>query len=90
MNEIQQMKILLLKEFPTAKITLDEPLIKDGVWSLDVFLPDYHLAIAWKVNKGFGLVWDNSHGYGEGAQEVYKEFGEAFSRITQLVAERIK
>ncbi len=89
MNEIQQMQRFLMNAFSTARITLDEPLAKDGVWSLNVFLPDYHLAAAWQAGKGFGLVSDDSHGYGEGADEVYDNLDIALPRVVQLLIYRL-
>ena len=84
-NEIQRMQRILQKEFPTARVDLDEPLRKTGVWALDVFLPDYHLAIAWQAKKGFGLVADETHGYGEGADEVFDDLDNALPRVLYLL-----
>ena len=89
MNEIQQMQRFLLKAFLKARITLDEPLVKNGVWSLNVFLPNYHLAVAWQTKKGFGIVSDDSHGYGEGADEVCEDLESALPRVIQLLSERL-
>jgi hypothetical protein len=89
MNEIQKMQRFLLKAFSTARITLDEPIVKDGVWSLNVFLPGYHLAVAWQAGKGFGVVSDDSHGYGEGADEVFDDLERALPRVVQLLAYRL-
>lgn len=94
MNEIQQIYEILQKEFSTAQIRLDTPLNQDGVWFLDVFLPDYHLAIAWKKNRGFGLVSELgsvfvSHGYGEGADEVYADLETVIPRIQQLITYKL-
>lgn len=69
------------KSVSRARITLDEPIIKNEIWSLNVFLPDYHLAVAWQTNKGFGIVSDDSHGYGEGADEVYEDLESALPRV---------
>ncbi len=79
------MQRMLQQAFPTARVVLDEPLRKTGVWALDVFLPDYHLAIAWQDKKGFGLVADETHGYGEGADEVYDDFDNALPRVVHLL-----
>jgi len=84
-NEIQRMQRILQGVFPTARVNLDEPLRKTGVWALDVFLPDYHLAIAWQAKKGFGLVSDETHGYGEGADEVFDDLDNALPRIVHLL-----
>ncbi len=88
MNEIRHMQRFLTKAFPTARIEVDKPLAKGGVWSLDLFLPDYHLAVAWKKSKGFGIVSSDKHGYGEGADEVYKTLDNALPRIVELVASK--
>src|ERR1700722_17454163 len=84
-NEIQRMQRILQGSFPTARVDLDEPLRKTEVWALDVFLSDYHLAIAWQAKKGFGLVADETHGYGEGADEVFDDLDHALPRVVQLL-----
>jgi DNA-binding XRE family transcriptional regulator len=89
MNPIQKMQRFLLSAFSTARITLDEPLVKDGVWSLNVFLTDYHLAIAWQAGKGFGIVSDGAHGYGEGADEVFDDLDRSLPRVVQLLTYRL-
>ncbi|MBP9091943.1 helix-turn-helix transcriptional regulator [bacterium] len=88
MNEIRHMQRFLTRSFPAARITVDQPLAKRGVWSLDLFLPDYHLAVAWQKGKGFGIVSNATHGYGEGADEVYETLENALPRIVELVASR--
>jgi hypothetical protein len=88
MNEIRQMQRFLTRAFSTARITLYEPLVKGGIWSLDLFLPDYHLAVAWQVGKGFGIVSDDTHGYGEGADEVYEDLDTVLPRIVELITNR--
>lgn len=88
LNEIRQMQRFLTRAFASARIMLDEPLVKGGVWSLDLFLPDYHLAVAWQAGKGFGIVSDDTHGYGEGADEVYEDLNSALPRIVELVNNR--
>jgi len=87
-NDIRHMQRFLTRAFPTSRITVDEPLVKGGVWSLDLFLPDYHLAVAWKKGKGFGIVSNDAHGYGEGADEVYGSLEDVLPRIVELVANR--
>src|SRR5580704_7036519 len=89
MNDVQKMQRFLLSAFSSARITLDEPLLKDGVWSLNVFLPNYHLAVAWQADKGFGVVSDDSHGYGEGADEVFEDLDRALPRVVQLLTYRL-
>jgi DNA-binding XRE family transcriptional regulator len=89
MNQVQKMQRFLLSAFSSARITLDEPLVKDGVWSLNVFLPNYHLAVAWQADKGFGVVSDDAHGYGEGADEVFEDLDRALPRVVQLLTYRL-
>ena len=88
MNEIRHMQRFLTRAFPTARITFDEPLVKGGVWSRDLFLTEYHLAVAGQEGKGFGIVSNDTHGYGEGADEVYETLENALPRIVELVANR--
>jgi DNA-binding XRE family transcriptional regulator len=85
MNQIQKLQRFLLAVFSTARVTLDEPLAPEGVWSMNVYLPDYHLGIAWQTGKGFGVVSDDNHGYGEGAHEVFEDLDEALPRIVKLL-----
>jgi len=89
MNQIQKMQRFLLSAFSTARITLDEPLVKAGVWSLNVFLTDYHLAVVWQADKGFGIVSDDAHGYGEGADEVFEDLDRALPRVVQLLTYKL-
>src|SRR5260370_12997414 len=89
MNPIHKMQRFLLSAFSTARITLDEPLAQEGVWSLNVFLPNYHLAVAWQADKGFGVVSDDAHGYGEGADEVLEDLDRALPRVVQLLSYRL-
>ncbi|MBI5174682.1 MAG: helix-turn-helix domain-containing protein [Candidatus Melainabacteria bacterium] len=84
-NQIQRMQRILQVAFPTAKVVLDEPLLKTGVWMLDVILPDYRLAISWQTKKGFGLVADEAHAYGEGADEVFADLDQALPRVVHLI-----
>ena len=72
MNQIQKMQRFLFSAFSAQNHTR-RALAGDGVWSLNVFLPNYHLAVAWQAGKGFGVVSDDSHGYGEGADEVFED-----------------
>jgi len=89
MNPIQKLQRFLLTAFSDAKVTLDEPLATGGVWSMNVFLPDYHLAVAWQTGKGFGVVSDDEHGYGEGAHEVFEDLEQALPRIVKLLAHKL-
>ncbi len=89
MNEIQKLQRFLLNAFSGVRVTLDEPLVADGVWSLNVFLPDYHLAVAWQVGRGFGIVSDDNHGYGEGAHEVFEDLEQALPRIVRLITYKL-
>jgi DNA-binding XRE family transcriptional regulator len=89
MNPIQKMQRFLLSAFSSARVTLDEPLVKDGVWSLNVFLSNYHLAVAWQTGNGFGIVADDAHGYGEGADEVFADLDRVLPRVIQLLTDRL-
>lgn len=89
LSEIRAMQRFLTKAFATARITVDEPLAKNGVHALDLFLQDYHVGVAWQKGKGFGIVSNDAHAYGEGAHEVYETRESALSRIVQLVSNRL-
>lgn len=84
-NEIEKLQIVLIKKFPQAYITLDKPLVENGVWSMDIFINDKHISVAWKHGKGFGLVYKDDHGYGEGADEVFSDSHSAYLRIIELM-----
>jgi DNA-binding XRE family transcriptional regulator len=88
MNQIELMQAVLCNTFPEAKITLEKPLHKDGVWSIDVRLGGYHMAIEWSEATGFGLTSDSEHGYGEPADEHYKDIGTALMRSVRLIKNR--
>lgn len=88
-NDVQRLQKSLQAKFPSAKIILDEPLRKTGDWVLDVFLPDYHLAIAWHPKRGFGLLADRGKSYGAGPDEVFENFEKAKSRAVELVQSKI-
>jgi hypothetical protein len=87
-NEIQRLENILKGAFPAARMALDEPLRKSGLWALDVFLPDYHLAIVWQARNGFGLVADKAHAFGEGADEVFPDLDTALPRVIRLLNHR--
>jgi hypothetical protein len=46
---------------------------KHGVWSLNVFLSDYHLAVAWQANKGFGIISNDSRSLSGGGRKAARE-----------------
>src|SRR5271170_7278566 len=86
MNQIELLRAVLSCVFPKAQITLEKPLHENGFWSMDVRLAvDYHLAIDWREASGFGLTSDAEHGYGEPADEHYKDFEAALMRSVKLV-----
>jgi DNA-binding XRE family transcriptional regulator len=90
MNAIELMDTVLARLFPTAERALGKPRNKDGFWSLDVRLPDYHLGIDWREQDGFSLTADPEHGYGEGADESFPDFATALPRIIQLVQHKLE
>lgn len=89
MNEVRKLHNFLLTAFPDARVTLDEPVATNGVWSLNLFRLGYHLAVAWKEGQGFGVVSDDDHGYGEGADEAYDDLEQALPRVVRLVTYRV-
>ncbi len=89
MNEIELMRAVLSHVFPDAHITIEKPLHADGFWSMDVRLPGgYHIAIDWCEGSGFGLTSDSEHGYGEPADEHYRDFADAMMRAMKLIQNR--
>jgi DNA-binding transcriptional regulator YiaG len=86
MNQIEVMRDALGCMFPHAQISLLRPSRANGFWSMDVRMPEgYHLAIDWRAEDGFGLTSDAEHGYGEPADERYREFGPALMRSASLI-----
>jgi hypothetical protein len=85
MNPIQSLQQKLTAKFPHAKLALDEPKNPKGVWSLDVFLRRHHVVVEWKPDKGFAVTSDEAHGYGEGADEVYRDLESTLQRMCTLL-----
>lgn len=90
MNAIESMDSILAMLFPAAERKLGKPLHADGFWSLDVRLADYHLGIDWREADGFRLTSDAEHGYGEPADEAYRDFSEASLRAIKLILHRLE
>ncbi len=89
MNPIELLRAVLLCNFPDAQAKLWKPLHADGFWTMDVELPqDYVLVINWREATGFLLTADEDHGYGEPADEQYKDFLAALTRCTYLLKNR--
>lgn len=86
MNQIEVMRNALACMFPQAETTVLKPRHANGFWSMDVRTPEgYHLVIDWCADSGFGVTSDPEHGYGEPADEHYKEFGPALMRSIKLI-----
>jgi DNA-binding XRE family transcriptional regulator len=73
-----------------AKTELMRPLFPDGFWALDVHVDDFFLAMNWRAGDGFLLTSRSTHGYGEGADEVYRDFSDALPRVLHLIQNKLE
>ena len=78
----------LRKRFPNAKITLDRPKKRTGVWYLDVSHDGLSAVIQWQEGSGFGVSSSAEHAYGEGADEVYQDEEATYGRMISLLLSR--
>jgi DNA-binding Xre family transcriptional regulator len=75
--------------FPEATIAFDAPSNPQASWFLDVNHQGHAVVVEWRRHPGFG-VSTNPHlgGYGERADERYKEVNDAFKRVAALIIGR--
>ena len=85
MNPITKLKTYITSTYPESARTLEEPLRKDGIWSLDVDLAGKHLIIEWSAGSGFGLSRPTDDGFGEGADEKLASLEQVQKRVDQLL-----
>ena len=85
MNPIHELLEIILKTFPTAKVTHDPAEIEGDSSFLDIQLDDYWLNVEWEPNRGFYLTARNDVVFGEGADEVYLDVSEAVRRVLWLL-----
>lgn len=87
--QIELLEQQLRKRFPKAAISFDRPKKPTGVWYLDIVSDGHPVAIQWKSGTGFGISSSATHGYGDGADEVYAEEEAAYGRTVSLLLSRI-
>lgn len=90
MNDLEKLHNVLRDAFPDAEFHLNRPVKDTGFWGLEVRRGDYLLVIDWRQQSGFMLTADPEHGYGEPADEVYKDYGVALRRAFLLLHERLE
>jgi DNA-binding XRE family transcriptional regulator len=90
MNDLELLDACVKRSLPSVRTELLRPLRPDGVWGLDVRSDDYFIAVDWRETVGFMLTSDAEHGYGEGADEVYREFPVALSRVLHLIENKLE
>lgn len=85
MNPIQELRQRVADRFPEAVVNLHTPVRSDGPWSLDVELGQQDFTIEWRVDRGFGLSSLDEAAFGEGHDELYSTFDDAWNRLRSLL-----
>lgn len=85
---IEDLDRQLRKRFPSARIQLDRPKKRSGVWFLDVSHEGHPAVIQWQQGKVFGVSSSASSTYGESADETYPDVESTYSRIVSLLLSR--
>ena len=93
MEKTSQVPIEILEKqlrsrFPEARILLDRPRKRSGVWYLDVTHDGHPLIIQWQEGSGFGISSSPEHAYGDGADEVYRDDEAIYGRAISLLLSR--
>lgn len=87
-NQIEVVKQRVEARIPGVRAVIDEPLKREGPWMLDVDFNDQAVNVEWRPHRGFGVSSRESHGYGEGPDEIFSEIGETVHRIVELLKTR--
>jgi hypothetical protein len=90
MNEIETLEQELLKRVPGLTAVLDRPLEIKHSWMLDVRLMGNTINIEWRPERGFSLVHDAAHVYGQGPDESFSDVAKTVERVCELFQEREK
>ena len=85
MNSITKLQTYIANTHPEVDLALEEPLRRDGIWTLDVDLAGKHLIIEWSAGSGFGISLPTNDGFGEGADEKLDTLGQVQKRVDQLL-----
>ena len=84
-NIIKNILASLKRRLPGARIHVDEPLAKTGIWHVDVSRGEHAVVLQWSPQKGFGISADPTPAFGEGPHEVYDNLEKAVDRAVHLV-----
>jgi hypothetical protein len=90
MNEIQRLQAKLEDRFPAAAFEIDAPLNPASSWWLDIRADDYFLTVEWRPGEGFGVTTPRDDGFGEGPDEIYRNFEAAAERVKALLLRRTR
>lgn len=82
---IKSLEQQLRERFPEATISLDAPANRAGAWFLDLSHGGHSVVVQWRSVDGFGVSSSPNHGYGEGADEVYRDEEAAYGRVVSLL-----
>ena len=85
MNSITKLQTYIANTHPEVDLALEEPLRRDGIWTLDVDLAGKHLIIEWSVGSAFGISLPTDVGFGEGADEKLDTLEQVQKRVDQLL-----
>ena len=84
MNELEIVKINLLRRIPQIDCDYDPGETEAGSSWLDVKYEDQSINIEWNPDKGFGLYLDDGDSYGIEPNEVYRNKEKLYKRIFML------
>jgi DNA-binding XRE family transcriptional regulator len=87
-SPIESLAKQLVSLCPEAAVSIDKPKRKSGVWFLDASLNGHRVSVQWQSKHGFGVSSSSSGGYGEGADEVYREVDAVLHRVLSLLLSR--
>ncbi|WP_202594939.1 helix-turn-helix domain-containing protein [Blastopirellula marina] len=88
MLPIESLERSLKERFPNAIMSRDKPRKSSGAWYLEMALDGHPVIVQWQESKGFGISSSPEPGYGEGADEIYRDEEAAFGRIVSLLLSR--
>jgi transcriptional regulator with XRE-family HTH domain len=85
MNPIEMLYHYIQNKHPHAGGEITTPLHPDGIWSLDIMLPEKHLIVEWSAKTCFGISSASDENFAEGPDEIVESLEEAQKRVDQLL-----
>ncbi len=88
MNEIQRLQSRVVRRFPKANVSIDEPVKANGIWFLDIRFAGKHIVVQWQAAHGYGVSDINtatSCPLDSKPDEVFMDRDRVFSRVISLL-----